>query len=240
MRNLIGDKNSFGIEYEIQSVDYYESGKPYVMGHMRLWLEGKYIGAIEDVDMIDAAWWVLEGGGRRKECQFSNMVAGEIYELKITDGLSGVYSCQPGPSFDDFVILQYVCNGKIYFIWKLEDKPFSQYQDYPRDVQSAVVSVEEYRRVVAELGEIIETIYKQEEREGRYAPDIQALDNREKRGDDLIIIRRIRIGKKIAIIIGSRPRFIITIDDKAIGSRALLFILLLILLLLGLFYHMWV
>ena len=231
MRNLIGDKNSFGLEYEIQSVYYNESGGPYIMGHARLWFEGKYIGAFEDVDMLGVLLCQLKWRDNLEECQFSNMVADEIYELMVSEDVPDVCPLAPGPPFDDFVTFWYICNGKFHFIWKLVDEPFFQYPDYPKDVQTAEVSVEEYRRVVAEFGEIIESIYKKEEQEGRYVPV-------KRRPAEIIIIRSIRIGKRIAIIIGSSPRLIITVDDKAIGSRVLLFILLLLLLLLGLFYHM--
>jgi len=162
MRNLIGDKNSFGIEYEIQSIEYYiGTSKPYVLGHVRLWLEGKYIGAYEDIDILGVASWALEGGESMKECQFLNMTAENIYELMITEGIPGVCHCDLGPPTDDFVTLFYVYNGKVHFVWKIVDEPCFQYPDYPKDVQSAAVSVEEYRRVVSEFVRIVEDARKQ-------------------------------------------------------------------------------
>jgi hypothetical protein len=44
--NLIGQKTSFGFEYDIQSRN------SHVMGNMRLWIEGKYIGAYDDVNIM--------------------------------------------------------------------------------------------------------------------------------------------------------------------------------------------
>jgi len=164
MGNMIGEKSNFGIEYEIQSIDYYVgTSDPYVLGHMRVWIEGKYIGAYEDVDMLGVAWWALEVEGNMKESQLSNKTADDIYDLMITEGIPDVSHCHLGPPFDDFVTLSYVCNGKIHFIWKLVDEPCFQYPDYPKGVQSAEVSVEEYRRVVSEFGKIVEDARKQGE-----------------------------------------------------------------------------
>jgi len=54
MRTVIGDKNRFAIEYEIQS------RKVCVMGTMRLWIEGIFIGAIQDVNILSAILCRLE------------------------------------------------------------------------------------------------------------------------------------------------------------------------------------
>ncbi|MDR2207758.1 MAG: hypothetical protein LBE22_02125, partial [Azoarcus sp.] len=46
------------------------------------------------------------------------------------------------------------------FVWKLSDKPNLNYPDYPKEVQSAVISVDEYREVVAEFVRVIEDCQK--------------------------------------------------------------------------------
>lgn len=153
MCNLIGEKNSFGFEYNIQSRN------SHVMGNTRLWIDGKYIGAFDDVNILSAILYQFEGLELKNTdgCKFTNKTVYEIYESINSETVpdSYRYHFSPGPAFDDFLIVTYVCNGKIFFIWKLVDNPFFEYPDYPEDIQSAWVSVDEFRKVVAEFKSII-------------------------------------------------------------------------------------
>ncbi|MDG4597743.1 MAG: hypothetical protein P9F75_19005 [Candidatus Contendobacter sp.] len=91
------------------------------------------------------------------ECKFVNKTVDEIYE-SINSGAvpdSYMYYFSPGPAFDDFIIVTYVCNGKIFFIWELVDNPFFEYPDYPEGIQSAEVSVDEFRKIVLKFKKII-------------------------------------------------------------------------------------
>ncbi|MDR2209577.1 MAG: immunity 42 family protein, partial [Azoarcus sp.] len=147
MRNFIGKKNSFGIEYEIRSVN------SYVFGKVRLWLEGKYVGAFDDIYILTDTSCYLDGEDLRlgNECQFFvNEKADKIFELILSDAIpdSDSYRFSPGIPFDDFTIRCYKSNDKLHFVWKLSDKPNLNYPDYPKEVQSAVISVDEYREVV--------------------------------------------------------------------------------------------
>lgn len=153
MRKLIGDRESFGFEYEI------ESKKTHVMGYIRMWVDGKFIGAIEDVNVLPAILYQFEGLERENTdgCRFLDMEPGEIYEMifsgTISDGRR--YCFSPGEAFDDFDVIAYVCNGNIFFVWKLVDRPFFSYPGYPDGVQSAQVSVDEFRQVVMELKKVV-------------------------------------------------------------------------------------
>jgi len=152
MRNLIGDKSSFGIEYEIVP------SNPR-LGYMRLWLEGKYIGEIEDIHVLSASLYQLEIDPTSIEgCQFINESPEKIYELMCLTSTTDTYKyvCSPGEAFDDFRIYWYTCNGKLYFVWGLVDEPFFEYPGYPRGVQSAMVPVDEFQRIVAEVTKIID------------------------------------------------------------------------------------
>jgi hypothetical protein len=113
MVNLIGDKNNFGVEYQIHP------SRSHVMGNMRLWLGGKFVGAFEDVDMLGIALYQLEGGVELKECHLPNMVADQIYALMISEDIPNVRHFMPGPAFDDFIIFWYLCNKKFILFGSL-------------------------------------------------------------------------------------------------------------------------
>lgn len=153
MRNLIGSKESFGIEYEIQP------GEHDVFGNMRLWIEGKYIGTFEDENILSVALghFDLTSLDKFDGCQFSNKKPGEIYELIESYAVPGSGYCHfmPGEAFDDFIIYRYACNGNLHFVWRLCDRPFFKHPGYPKGIQSAVVSIDEFRTVVAEYKKII-------------------------------------------------------------------------------------
>lgn len=153
MRTLIGDKGGFGIEYEIQSSD------SHVMGNMRLWLGGKYVGAFDDVNILSVALFQLEGVDSKRidGCEFVDEAAGKVYEIIESGDIpdNRRYLLMPGEAFDDFSIYWYACNGNLYFVWKLIDNPFFEYPDYPRGIQSAQVSIDEFLRIVAEFRKTI-------------------------------------------------------------------------------------
>lgn len=153
MTCLIGEKEVFGIEYEISSKDRF------VMGRMRVWIEGNYLGAFDDLDMLGSAQLQFKDLDSTSPdgCEFVGKSPERICDLidakSPEDRWRYVFS--PGPSFDDFFIIVYTCNDVIYFVWKLEDQPFFDYPGYPKDVQSAKVPAGSYRKVVAAFGRVI-------------------------------------------------------------------------------------
>jgi hypothetical protein len=92
-------------------------------------------------------------------CQFAGEEAGKVYDLmeSLSDS-DRRYIFLPGEGFDDFLVFCYSCNNRLYFVWKLYHKPFFAYPDYPEGVQSADISIDECRRVVAEFARIIDLI----------------------------------------------------------------------------------
>lgn len=153
MCTLVGDKNGFGIEYKIQSRN------SHVMGNMRLWLEGKYIGAFEDVNILTTVLIKLEAFGPEfvDSDDFIGMSPMQVYEHVKAEGNcdSDRFYFTPGEAFDDFSIVVYSKDGYFNFIWKLHDDPYFQYPDYPKGIQSARISVEEFHKVVMEFKKII-------------------------------------------------------------------------------------
>jgi len=153
MTKIIGDKEAFGIEFEIPNKDRY------AMGRMRVWIEGWYLGAFDDVDMLGSIQRQLFGleSSSPVGCEFIGQSTDSIFETidakEPEERWRYIFS--PGPPFDDFFIIVYVCNEVLYFVWKLEDEPFFDYPGYPKGLQSAKVSVSEYREVVSEFGRVI-------------------------------------------------------------------------------------
>lgn len=160
MRRFVGEKGSFGFEYEIMSRSRYaKSGDYFVLGKTRLWIEGKYIGAFDDVNILSAIQYQFEGLELKDMdgCEFLGKPADEVFESIDSEAVpdSRRYLLSPGEAFDDFTIFTYICNDIIYFIWKLIDEPFFEYPGYPQGVQSGQVPVDEYRKVVMEFKKII-------------------------------------------------------------------------------------
>lgn len=154
MRTVIGDKRCFAIEYEIlPSVSH-------VMGNMRLWLQGIFIGAIEDVNILSAILRQLKSLSPewRENSAFFDKAADYIYDFvwseDIQDNIN--YCFTPGEAFDDFSIVVFSYNGYFYFIWRLNDNPYFTYPDYPKDIQSARVSISDYRKIVIDFEKIIQ------------------------------------------------------------------------------------
>ena len=150
---VVGDKNSFGIEYAVQSKS------KYTMGNMRLWLEGRYIGAFDDVNILTSTLMILEILSPEfvDSDEFVGMDSEQIYEHIKADGNydGDRFYFTPGEAFDDFSIVVYSQGGYFNFIWKLHDDPYFQYPDYPKGIQSAQVSVDEFCKVVTEFKKII-------------------------------------------------------------------------------------
>lgn len=153
MSNLIGKKSSFGFEYNIRSRHHH------IMGNMRLWIEGKYIGAFDDLNILSAIFLQFEGLELKNidGYKFLGKKDEEIYYELVDDHSldNWRYNFSPGESFDDFIILTYICDDRITFIWKLVDNPYFEYSDYPKDIQSAQVSVDEFQKVVMEFKKIL-------------------------------------------------------------------------------------
>lgn len=154
MRVIIGDRKCFAVEYEIQpSVSH-------VMGNIRLWLQGVFIGSIEDINILSSILCQLKSLSPqwRENSTFFDKTADYIYDLVWSeDGQDNINYCfTPGEAFDDFSIVVFSHNGYFYFIWRLNDNPYFTYPDYPKDTQSARVSISNYRKIIRDLEKVIQ------------------------------------------------------------------------------------
>ncbi len=162
MRAIIGDQQRFAIEYEIQpSVSH-------VMGTVRLWLEGQYLGAIQDKNILSAISCQLGSLSPEfhENAAFLNKSASDVFDLVYSEEHleAGVHCFTPGEAFDDFSIVAFFHDGAFYFIWKLDDDPHFAYPGYPKGFQTARVSIDEYRRVVGLFKEAIEKAWPEQSR----------------------------------------------------------------------------
>lgn len=154
MTNLIGNKTQFGIEYEVTST---EDGR---LGRIRLWLDGKYLGSIDDIGILSVTVNQL---GRLLEKpdsgeEFLEKSSDEILELSKAGSIEngGRLLISLGESFDDFYVLAFRNRENIRFFWKLNESSFFSYHNYPPHVMCADVPVEQIRRVVSDFERAIE------------------------------------------------------------------------------------
>ena len=145
MSELIGDKNNFAIELDVESLT------PHPFGSLRIWLGGRPVGAFYDSHMLKASLYQIQNVLNRPltniDCVTLNP---ESLFRKIKELGLGEYFLNIGESFDDFsiIVCEYNCN--YYFIWKLHNKPFFEYINYPLGVQSHIVSREVIKYVIEE------------------------------------------------------------------------------------------
>ena len=155
MRYLIGKKENFAIEFNIQSERY----NRHLFGGIRLWLNGKYLGAYQDINILSVTWYQLELLTKDTNIEnndFAKKSDKEVFDfIKSGDNLEGGrYFLCLGEGFDDFSVVVYRFNDMIKFIWKLyDDRPFSsfQYEDYPHSIQSAEIEINEFHKIVTEF-----------------------------------------------------------------------------------------
>jgi hypothetical protein len=146
---MVGQKNIFGIEYEI--------GQNFKLGYVRIWLNDIYIGAWEEVFLSYLKGTFLNLiSDKNKFTNFpQQLITPEDIVNQITE--FPVYSIDKhilrglGESFDDFYVVCFIREEKIHFVWKLVDKPFFSYPNYPKTAQMSVVDIRYFEKVVNEF-----------------------------------------------------------------------------------------
>ncbi len=164
MYYLIGTKENFAVEFNVQSERY----NRHLFGGIRLWLDGKYLGAYEDVNILSVTWYQLELLARDTRIYNDDFVKindSEVFDfIKSEDNLEGGrYFLSLGEGFDDFSVVVYRFDDAIKFIWKLhDDRPFSsfQYDDYIHSIQSAEIEINEFHEVVTEFKKKLDELSK--------------------------------------------------------------------------------
>lgn len=159
MGYTVGNKSSFAIEFDVQHERY----SNHLFGWIRIWLGGVYIGAYDNLCILSAISRELESFTRMNldTDEFDGMSVEAIYQyIKLADypGLGKYWFSPGGDSFDDFSVVVYCHKDKYKFIWKLYEKPFFEYADYPAGFLYAEVSIEEVKQVVSKFMKELNTL----------------------------------------------------------------------------------
>lgn len=93
------------------------------IGYNRLWVQGKYLGCFNDQVYI-------------------SYLESDNYNLLIRSF---------GEAFDDFIVITYIENEMIYFIWKLVNQPYFSYPEYLNKVFIESVSLSFFLDVLQEF-----------------------------------------------------------------------------------------
>ena len=146
MTQIVGDIDIFAIEFDVQS----RSTK--LMGMVRIWLSGKYLGAIEDINILTVTLHQLE------RVFYSKLYDKHLGELNPKDAYclikedrvegAGKHFLSLGESFDDFSVVLYGCDENLIFVWKLNEDHFFDYPGYPAGIQYALVPIDCFAKTV--------------------------------------------------------------------------------------------
>lgn len=151
---LIGNKKSFAIEYSF-------SDSKSKIGRMRLWVNGYYIGAFEDENILSVASYSLKKFTWPEVDKDIKSIANEkdIHNQIISgnDFENGEYFLSLGEAFDDFSLIGYVQNSNFIISWELSEAPFFDYPNYPNGIISIKVLIEDFNEVVSQFCEIVES-----------------------------------------------------------------------------------
>ncbi|KEQ11796.1 hypothetical protein [Endozoicomonas numazuensis] len=146
---VIGNKYTFAINYEIESVS------PSIMGRVCLWVGNTCIGTIDDTNLLSVTLYQLKKMNpvMLDGTQFRGLKESQIYQTIKSDNNLELdrYFMSFGESFDDFSIVAYFLDGFMCFIWILLDHPFFTYINYPKDIQFAKVPINVFSEVIAQF-----------------------------------------------------------------------------------------
>ncbi|MGD9368243.1 MAG: hypothetical protein PVH87_21260 [Desulfobacteraceae bacterium] len=147
MKKLIGKKSEFAIEYAIKT------RVPYLMGNLRLWLGGMYVGYFnEDIMLSSAQHILMHLRGRINELNnevFTTKKVEEIYNLVYSGKIdNGKYLLNLGDSFDDFSFFVFLRGNQINFVWKLHKEPFFDYPNYKNNINHKEIDISVFSEIV--------------------------------------------------------------------------------------------
>lgn len=147
---VLGSKKDFAIEYSINQRN------PYLMGHVRLWLNNISIGCYdEEVPLLSIQSSLVRLKNRIGELENRDLDTAKSLgqnPMKIIASLddNGKYMPGLGESFDDFEIYVYKNDEKLNFYWQLVDNPYFNYLSYPQGIMHHSVDVSYFCKVVEE------------------------------------------------------------------------------------------
>lgn len=144
-----GDVSVFAIEYEVTKTT------PYLMGYFCFWIGGVRVGTLDDEIMLSCMEQSLISYIKRlptlENSSFLGLEKEKIFKRVFTREDDNRHLLGMGESFDDFSFCSFKEENQIHFLWKLTDKPFFQYPDYPKGIMHKKVNVDYFINIVTGL-----------------------------------------------------------------------------------------
>jgi len=136
---IVGDRKKFAIEWI----------KAASLSPIRIWVNDRYIGTLEDEQFLGAVAEQLKNLLNRLDILSLECFPDDdsMFDFLLSEG-SGKHILSLGDSFDDFCILVYVKEDEIYFVWRLEPEAYFNYPGYGVDVNFGCVYISDFRRVL--------------------------------------------------------------------------------------------
>lgn len=154
--NIIGHREIFGIEYSIL-----EAAPILPYGHCRIWLMGNFLGDIEEPIFLTSTCSSLEGLIIHREKyildrHYFSLSEQEKFEL-FDSGETKDYGFLYIEGYDAFCKYIYYRQSLFYFLWKLSPQLKGQenYQNVPKELRSAKISLPIYEEVVREFRNVL-------------------------------------------------------------------------------------
>lgn len=150
MKNLIGDKNSFAIEYVINKVH------PHIFGNVLIWLGGNYIGLLDEEVMLNSSLGSLidliseERMSKYLNIDIHSRSKDDLFTMlqQNSDDLKDNAIFSLDESTDDFCIFVVKYSNTLRFLWALNDEPYGVYNSYPEGVLSVDIDVDVIKSVI--------------------------------------------------------------------------------------------
>ena len=146
LKMIIGNKDSVAVELEVSNRGQY------VMGFVRMWLNGRFLGSIEEEEMLSSYVHSLEWIGRMEEIGAGELdfgdAAAEFAWIQNDDSIHDRCLAGLGESTDDFLIRAYRKGDRLRFMWRLLDQPFHSYPGYGNELRCADIRREEFLELV--------------------------------------------------------------------------------------------
>lgn len=154
MSCILGRKSNFAIEYEITNKTYY------LMGSACLWIGGYKVGTYQEVMLMCTTaqlQQIIETIELRKSPEFLKLSDNEIFDYIFGDSEvdNGLYLVSLDESYDHFIMIAYLVDNMIHFIWRIEDQWKSDFPNYPNGLIHKTVSKEEFLEVSKQFVDVI-------------------------------------------------------------------------------------
>lgn len=150
---VVGDKASFAIEYQVNKT------KPYLLGHICIWLNNNFIGYPPEEVMLDCSLGSLieliskDRQIRLLQANLPTLPDEKLFELLVNDDgdIKDNSMFNIDESTDDFIIHVYRSEDRLKFLWQLCSEPCRDIENYPSGLLSADIEIDHLERVINEF-----------------------------------------------------------------------------------------